>query len=132
MFGKLWYKSCQFLFNDFGILKLFMAVCFFGLVIDEIYVCVVEKPTLTRNVKEDLSKEDSPSVTLCPGPSTDPGELYSRGYNDIWDYKSGVKHSSLNDFNFIGWTGENNSETIPEVSSAILSSPSPKPEPKNN
>ena len=116
---KLWYKGNKFLCNDFGILKLIMTLGFLGLLIDEIYVCVVKKPTLTTNVKEDLSKEDFPSVTLCPGPSIDYDELHSGGYIDIWEYKSGLRLSSGKDVKVIGWTGENKSETISEVSSAI-------------
>ena len=118
MLMKLWYKGKRFLWNDFGILKLITTLCFLSLLIDEIYVCVVKKPTLTTNVKEDLSKEDFPSVTLCPGPSIDYDELHSRGYIDIWEYKSGLRLSSGKDVKIIGWTG-NKSETMPEVSSAI-------------
>ena len=83
MLMKLWHEGNKFLCNDFGILKILITLCFLGLLIEEIYVYVVEKPTLTRNVKEDLSKEDFPSLTLCPGPSIDYDELYSRGYIDI-------------------------------------------------
>ena len=119
MLMKLWYKGKNFLCNDFGILKLLMTLCFLYLLIDEIYVWVVKKPTLTTTVKEDLSKEDFPSVTLCPGPSIDYDELHSRGYIDIWEYKSGLRLSSGTDVKVIGWNGENKSETMSEVSSAI-------------
>ena len=122
MFRILWYKSYKFLCNDFGILKLLMTMIFLYLVADEIYVCLVERPTLTRNVKEDLSKEDFPSLTLCPGPSVKDNEVISRGYNDIWDYKTGTKYSwnsSWVGVDVIGWNGKNKSETISEVSSEI-------------
>ena len=120
MFQKLLYKGNKFLCKEYGVFKLFFFLLFLCLLVDEIYVCVVEKPTLTMIVKEELTKEDFPSITLCPGPSIDHDEMISRGFVDIWTYKSGISYTnSWNDINFIGWGGNNGSETIQEVSSAI-------------
>lgn len=95
-------RSCNnYLFKDYGSLKLFfIALCSLA-IYQELYVFFILKPTVTSSVKTQMTNEDIPEILLCPEPSFDSEEIKNKGYADFWYYILGQDY---------GWNGQNKTD----------------------
>ena len=95
-------RSCKnYLFKDYGSLKLFFIILCSLAIFQELYVFFILKPTVTSSVKTQMTNEDIPEILLCPEPSFDSEEIKNKGYADFWYYILGQDY---------GWNGQNKTD----------------------
>ena len=52
------------------------------ILLEELFVFFIEKPTLTKTIKAELTNEEYPEIIICPQPSVDLSQLRI-GFNRI-------------------------------------------------
>ena len=116
-------NKCHFLFfEDNKLLKATFFMLASYLILEEVYICFVSKPTLTSSSRRNLKPEDFPEIILCPKPSIDIEAAKLRGYDGIEDYYLGVQYHDHNGSGYVkptGWSGNNHSENVQMVSKEI-------------
>ena len=70
------------LWKNYGILKLFFLIMCGLILLEELFVFFIEKPTLTKTIKAELTNEEYPEIIICPQPSVDLSQLRI-GFNCI-------------------------------------------------
>jgi len=115
MLSKLKDLSYKYLWKDYASLKIFFIVLCGLVFIEELYVFFVKKPTLVKKIKEELSKEDNPDIILCPEPSVDSEKLRSLGYNEVYQYMSGVRYNSELTPIISGWRGNQTQSSVKDI-----------------
>ena len=106
-----------FVLKDYKILKISFMVLTSYLLIDEIRVFLVTKPTLTSVTQTNIKPEDFPVVLICPKQGFDLQSLHKLGYPYSTFYGRGIINSTKNQISWVGnQTKMNVTEVINQVS----------------
>ena len=106
----------SFIFKDYRILKIcFMALTSY-LLIEEMIVFLVIKPTLTSLTQTNIKPETFPEILICPEPAFDLDALTRYGYRLNLYYSLGI--SDVNRL-LIGWLGNQTDINVNKVADDI-------------
>ena len=106
----------SFLWKDFLLLKVIFTIMCVLLLMQDFYLALVEKPTLTTSMTEPLALQDFPTITLCPENPVNYTELQRLGFHDIYDYIVGYNwETNITEYN---WRG-NSSLSVSEINKRI-------------
>ena len=104
-------KCWNYVGKEYRIFNLGFAIFTSYLLIDELKLYFIYKPTFTSIVQTKLKPGHFPNILICPYPSYDLEELQSIGYDHSYDYSSGLSEEG----NLIGWRGNNSEDDLAAI-----------------
>lgn len=104
-------KCWNYVGKEYRIFNLGFAIFTSYLLIDELKLYFIYKPTFTSIVQTKLKPGHFPNILICPYPSYDLEELQSIGYDHSYDYSSGLSEEG----NLIGWRGNNTEDDLAAI-----------------
>lgn len=109
-------KYLYVLFKDYRILKITFIILTSFLLIDDMYVFLVSKPTLTSVTQTNIQTNNFPDILICPDQAFDLHSLHKIGYKISTHYGRGNINSQKN---LISWTGNQTEMNLTEVAQQI-------------
>ena len=107
----------KFFFREHRILKIcFMALTTY-LLINEMKVFLIDKPTLTSRTQTKMYPEIFPDVLICPEQAFDLDSLLKLGYKHNYNYG----HGYLSEYELLTWLGNQTVMSITEVADKVSS-----------
>ena len=104
-------KCWNYVGKEYRIFNLCFAIFTSYLLIDELKLYFISKPTFTSIVQTKLKPEHFPNILICSYPSYDLEQLQSIGYEHSYDYSSGLSEEG----DLIGWRGNNSEDHIADI-----------------
>ena len=107
----------KFFFREHRILKIcFMALTTY-LLINEMRVFLIDKPTLTSRTQTKMYPEIFPDILICPEQAFDLDSLLKLGYKHNYNYG----HGYLSEYELLTWLGNQTVMSITEVADKVSS-----------
>ena len=108
-------KCWNYVRKEYRIFNLCFAIFTSYLLIDELKLYFIYKPTFTSILQTKLKPEHFPNILICSYPSYDLEELQSIGYDHSYDYSSGLSKEG----DLIGWRGNNSDDNITAITQKL-------------
>ena len=105
-----------FILKDYKILKVSFMILTSYLLIDEMRVFLITKPTLTSVTQTNIRPESFPDILICPQQAFDLNSLHNLGYKLSFYYGLGYQSG---DRLVTGWIGNQTDKNVTEVADEI-------------